>query len=284
MGITVHSGLRLIMEVYILLGLFVSANAQMGYPMSTEYIFEPDYDSHTLSGVPTRPGTFSWDRMVLARNSKVRCVPNTRSTQGGTRETINDACRDFEHNNQLISAIRCNNCRYVAAAPRPGEAPQPRLDYSTCNCRIESGEMVEGQGSLMRNDDGTVRTLGGFGGLQRRYMPEYRLVRRNEDDEVLRQSANTANDLIRVVCNRDANGKPRNDEYDQCHVELTIEQCSLVNNDGNPVANEVDAARFPDPNTGRPVRQCYLGTNPTEDRDGSYTPDSNGNLVLFPQT
>jgi len=272
MGITVHSGL--IMEVYVLLGLFVSANAM--YPRSTEYTFRPDYESTTLSGVPSRPGTFSWDRMVLARNSKVRCV---------TRETINnDACRDFEHNNQLISTIRCNNCRYVAAAPQPGQEPQPMLDYTTCNCRIESGEMVEGQGSLVRNDDGTVRTLGGFGGLQRRYMPEYRLVRRDGNDQVLGQYANTANDLIRVVCNRDANGRPRNYEYDQCNVELTIERCPLVN-EGN-VNEMVDednvqaALRY----NGRPVRQCYVGTNPTDDSEGRYTPDSNGNLQTFPQT
>merc|ERR1712117_300585 len=142
----VHSGLGLIMELYILLGLFVSANAQVVYPESTEYTFVPTYDSHAMSGLGlnglrTRPGIFSWDRMVLARNSKVRCV---------VRETENDACRDFEHNNQLIERIRCNNCRYVAAAPQPGQVaqPQPRLDFTTCDCRIDSGEMVEGQGLL----------------------------------------------------------------------------------------------------------------------------------------
>jgi len=253
MGITVHSGLGREMKFYILLAFFVSANAQ--FPANTGYRFVPTYTGTTLSGVPTRPNTFSWRRMVVSMESKVRCLGNIRGIQ--------DACRDFEHNDQLIRTVRCTDCRYVAEAMpiSSTEEPQPRLDYTSCNCRIENGEMVEGQGPFKRDINHNVIRRNG---QELRYNPEYRLV----------VDSDTNDEMIGVVCDPDENGNSRNHVYAACRVELTIEQCplngQLIRNDEGLEVYDEDTIQL-DEHTQRQVRSCYTYNNGI--RSGPYNPD-----------
>jgi len=280
MGNTVHSGLGLIMKFFILLGLFVATNAQPqlasnqligGFPLSTTYDFEPVYSRTSLN--PNQLHTFQWRRMAVdMASSKVRCIGNLRRSDN-TR--IEDACRDFEHNDQLIRRVRCDNCRYHADATILMNGQLPRLDYTTCNCRIDAGELVEGQGPLMRGLDGSVvRT----GGVEQRYDPEYRLVESSLVARATRQNANTDGDRIRVVCDPDANGRPQNHLYEFCHVELTIEHCPFVTRnaagamtvDGH-TDNEEEAYVN---EYRRPERRCYVNVN--NNRQRSYAPRAAG--------
>jgi len=262
-----------------------------GFPATTSYDFEPTYSSTPLN--PRQLITFQWRRMVVDMAiSQVRCVGNLRG--------ITDACRDFEHNDQLIRRVRCDNCRYHANVPPPRpapsaqvpnppprEEPQPMLDYTTCNCRIVAGELVEGEGPFMRTESGGV--MRSAAGVERRLMPEYRLVTSREAAVANRENlrgniGNTDGERIRVVCEPGANGAPQNNDYNSCRVELTIEQCPLVHTSDTPASPQV-ATRESEAKTysnGRPVRRCYAGTDATETDDGSYTRDSNGNLQRFP--
>merc|ERR1712098_1031013 len=160
MGTTVHSGLGRSMKFYILLALFVAANAQ-GYHPENEYRFEPKYKGASQLVHHNMPHSLRWTQKSIADESKVKCVSDTR---GRSRS---EGCRDFDHNDRLIREIRCTKCKNIA---RVADEGVPKLDFTTCKCTIESGEMLR---HPRRNPD-TGKFVRQRGKIVE-YEPEYRL-------------------------------------------------------------------------------------------------------------
>merc|ERR1712241_1420097 len=109
----------------------------------TEYKFEPHYTGKEENC----PDCLSlrYTRTAISPTSQVKCV--SINNNGRTP----DACRDMEHNTKLIREIRCNKCKYVVELDAETRTPQdPKLDMTTCECRVTKGEMVKGQGPLKR--------------------------------------------------------------------------------------------------------------------------------------
>merc|ERR1712241_1161800 len=189
MGITVHSVPGGNMKFYILLGLFVAANAQ-GYHPDNEYHFAPKYQGAPQLVHHNMPHSLRWTQKSIADDSQVKCVSGTRSRSEG--------CRDYDHNDRLIRDIRCTNCRNVASVASRGV---PSLDFTTCRCNIAEGEMIQHN----RRDPDTGRIVR-ENGKDKEYDPEYRLVRTNVTD--------INSDMIRIVCDPDAQGNQQRDNYD----------------------------------------------------------------------
>jgi len=209
----------------------------------TEYKFEPQYTGKEENC----PDCLSlrYTRTAISPTSQVKCV--SINNNGRTP----DACRDMEHNTKLIREIRCNKCKYVIeldAATR--EEQPPKLDMTTCECRVTKGEMVKGQGPLKRYPVTSpfAREIVRKFGMEQRNDPKYRLMR-NEDDT----------DKIKIVCETDMKGIPETDDFSKCHVELTIEEC--------PVARDQNNMEKKDLITGKSVHDCKYASKKTSEQE-----------------
>jgi len=209
----------------------------------TEYKFEPQY---TGKEEPC-PDCLSirYTRTAISPTSQVKCVSNNNNGR------MQDACRDMEHNTKLIREIRCNKCKYVVELDAETRQPQPpKLDMTTCQCRVTKGEMVKGQGPFKRYPVTSpfAREIVRKFGLEQRNDPKYRLMR-NEDDT----------DKIKIVCETDMKGIPKTDDYSKCHVELTIEEC--------PVKRDHNGMEKKDLITGKSVHDCKYATKKTSEQE-----------------
>ena len=83
---------------------------------------------------------------------------------------------------------------------------KPKLDLTTCECRITKGEMVRGQGPFARDAEGMI--LRDQYGVEQREASKYRIAK-NDDNT----------DRNRIVCDTDDVS-----DIEKCHVELTIER------------------------------------------------------------
>jgi len=209
---------------------------ELGAMSAKVYKFEPLYTGSQVNCHDCH--SVSWMQSVISPASPVKCV---RSMTGEP-----DACMDFAHNPNLIREIRCENCKYIVDGKNPG---MPQMDPSTCDCWISKGEMVPGEGPVMRNKK-TKQPVTNDWGIPIREKPKYQIIKNpNVPIKTSGPQSGQPKRMIEMVQTRESKGACRDGICKPTYeVKVTIAKCPLVKDENDQVKmNEI---------TGQEERVC----------------------------